>query len=57
MLHAAKITTFGERAEDFFSLTTLTGEPLNPDQQHQLADRLVHQLNPQLAADNGSPPG
>ncbi len=46
-LHAAKIATFGERVEDFFSLTSLAGEPLTAEQQQQLEERLVHQLNPQ----------
>ncbi|MBP6792185.1 MAG: [protein-PII] uridylyltransferase, partial [Aeromonas sp.] len=46
-LHAAKITTIGERVEDFFSLTTLAGEPLNPEEQQALEERLVNQLNPQ----------
>ncbi|MGL4914858.1 MAG: [protein-PII] uridylyltransferase, partial [Aeromonas allosaccharophila] len=46
-LHAAKIATFGERVEDFFSLTSLDGEPLTAEQQQQLEERLVHQLNPQ----------
>ncbi|MGL6351712.1 MAG: bifunctional uridylyltransferase/uridylyl-removing protein GlnD [Aeromonas sp.] len=45
-LHAAKIATLGERAEDFFSLTNLTGEPLSVTQQQQLEERLIHQLNP-----------
>ncbi|MDO2947010.1 bifunctional uridylyltransferase/uridylyl-removing protein GlnD [Aeromonas simiae] len=43
-LHAAKITTIGERVEDFFSLTTLEGEPLNLAQQRQLEERLIQQL-------------
>ena len=43
-LHAAKITTIGERVEDFFSLTTLDGEPLDSEQQQQLEARLVQQL-------------
>ncbi|MNG07707.1 Bifunctional uridylyltransferase/uridylyl-removing enzyme [compost metagenome] len=46
-LHAAKITTIGERVEDFFSLTTLEGEPLNQAEQQALEERLVNQLNPQ----------
>ncbi|OSM53112.1 protein-PII uridylyltransferase, partial [Aeromonas salmonicida subsp. salmonicida] len=50
-LHAAKITTIGERVEDFFSLTTLAGEPLNQAEQLALEDRLVSQLNPQESAD------
>jgi [protein-PII] uridylyltransferase len=33
--------------EDFFSLTTLAGEPLNPEEQQALEERLVNQLNPQ----------
>ncbi|SIQ89176.1 UTP--GlnB (protein PII) uridylyltransferase, GlnD [Aeromonas sp. RU39B] len=43
-LHAAKITTIGERVEDFFSLTTLDGEPLTPEQQQILEERLIQQL-------------
>ena len=46
-LHAAKITTIGERVEDFFSLTTLAGEPLTQAEQQALEERLVNQLNPQ----------
>ena len=37
--------------EDFFSLTTLAGEPLNQAEQLALEDRLVSQLNPQESAD------
>ncbi|MNO51400.1 Bifunctional uridylyltransferase/uridylyl-removing enzyme [compost metagenome] len=50
-LHAAKITTIGERVEDFFSLTTLAGEPLNQAEQQALEERLVNQLNPQEQGD------
>ncbi len=51
-LHAAKITTIGERVEDFFSLTTLAGEPLTQAEQQALEERLVNQLNPQESADD-----
>ncbi|WKE64530.1 [protein-PII] uridylyltransferase [Gallaecimonas kandeliae] len=43
-LKAAKITTIGERAEDFFILTTLDGEALSDDEQQQLRDALVDAL-------------
>ncbi|MFM4701947.1 bifunctional uridylyltransferase/uridylyl-removing protein GlnD [Aeromonas bivalvium] len=46
-LHAAKITTIGERVEDFFSLTNRDGEPLTQEEQRALEEKLVHQLNPQ----------
>ncbi|MCS3455143.1 bifunctional uridylyltransferase/uridylyl-removing protein GlnD [Aeromonas rivuli] len=46
-LHAAKITTIGERVEDFFSLTNRDGEPLTQAEQLSLEEKLVHQLNPQ----------
>lgn len=50
-LHAAKITTIGERVEDFFSLTTLAGEPLTQTEQQALEERLVNQLNPVESAE------
>ncbi len=56
-LHAAKITTIGERVEDFFSLTTLAGEPLTQTEQQALEERLVNQLNPQESADDEGRPG
>lgn len=56
-LHAAKITTIGERVEDFFSLTTLAGEPLTQAEQQALEERLVNQLNPQESADDEGRPG
>ena len=46
-LHAAKITTIGERVEDFFSLTNRAGEPLTQAEQLALEEKLVHLLNPQ----------
>lgn len=43
-LKAAKITTIGERAEDFFILTTMAGEALTDQQQQRLRDALVDAL-------------
>lgn len=40
-LHAAKITTAGERAEDMFYLTTSDGAPLNVMQQQSLTSKLM----------------
>ncbi|CAH0534238.1 Bifunctional uridylyltransferase/uridylyl-removing enzyme [Vibrio stylophorae] len=40
-LHAAKITTIGERAEDFFSLTNGENQPLSESEQLQLKDALI----------------
>ena len=41
ILQTAKITTIGERVEDFFVLSTSDGEPLNDEQQQQLRDELT----------------
>ncbi|ART79627.1 bifunctional uridylyltransferase/uridylyl-removing protein GlnD [Oceanisphaera avium] len=40
-LHAAKITTIGERVEDFFSLTNAQQQPLTACQQQQLREKIV----------------
>lgn len=44
-LVAAKITTIGERAEDFFMLQSFDGSPLNEEQQHDLTHNLVVALS------------
>ena len=41
-LHSAKISTVGERAEDFFSLSTRSGEALSEAEMEQLKTRLQH---------------
>lgn len=43
-LHAAKITTIGERVEDFFSLTNNEHHPLSDAQQQQLRDEIIAEL-------------
>ena len=43
-LHAAKITTIGERVEDFFSLTNQHYRPLNEQEQALLREKLVEEL-------------
>jgi [protein-PII] uridylyltransferase len=48
-LLAAKITTIGERAEDFFILQTQEGKALDEEQQAKLAQHLT------LALSNNSP--
>lgn len=45
-VHAAKITTIGERVEDFFSLTRRDGSPLIEADETQLREKLVAELNP-----------
>lgn len=40
-LHAAKITTIGERAEDLFIITSESGGKLNEEQQQELRDKLI----------------
>ena len=46
IVHAAKITTIGERVEDFFSLTRRNGDLLGPDDEQRLREKLVAELNP-----------
>ncbi|MGR5142860.1 bifunctional uridylyltransferase/uridylyl-removing protein GlnD [Photobacterium sp. DNB23_23_1] len=46
-LQAAKITTIGERAEDFFIVTNKDGEQLSEEQQVQLRDALIERLEKQ----------
>ncbi|WP_428656338.1 bifunctional uridylyltransferase/uridylyl-removing protein GlnD [Photobacterium satsumensis] len=46
-LQAAKITTIGERAEDFFIVTNKDGEQLSEGQQVQLRDALIERLEKQ----------
>ncbi|MCM2679122.1 [protein-PII] uridylyltransferase [Echinimonas agarilytica] len=44
-LHAAKISTVGERAEDFFSLSTELGEALPDDIKNELKEKLQSVAN------------
>ncbi|MGL6314452.1 bifunctional uridylyltransferase/uridylyl-removing protein GlnD [Vibrio sp. WXL103] len=49
-IHAAKITTIGERAEDFFIITGPTGGKLDAEQEQQLTESLkksVSELAPE----------
>ncbi|GAL07649.1 [protein-PII] uridylyltransferase [Photobacterium aphoticum] len=52
-LQAAKITTIGERAEDFFIVTNSTGEQLNEEQQVQLREALISRLDKDKNTDKG----
>ena len=49
-LHAAKIMTVGERAEDTFYLTDFGGQPLSGAASEQLKARLVQVLDQRQAA-------
>ncbi|OXY83092.1 bifunctional uridylyltransferase/uridylyl-removing protein GlnD [Oceanimonas doudoroffii] len=44
-LHAAKITTIGERVEDFFSLTNSDDRPLTEQECTRLREKLADELN------------
>ncbi len=44
-IHAAKITTIGERAEDFFMLSNAEDDALTAEQQSQLKRALISQLS------------
>lgn len=45
VIHAAKITTTGERADDFFSLTDLQGKPLSDETKENLKEQLIIALS------------
>jgi [protein-PII] uridylyltransferase len=49
-LHAAKIMTVGERAEDVFYLTDFDSRPLEPEAAARLKERLVDTLDQRQAA-------
>jgi len=46
-IHAAKITTIGERAEDFFLISNAADDALTPEQQSELKRSLIAQLSQQ----------
>lgn len=41
----AKLTTLGDQVEDVFFISTLSGIPLNTDEQHNLQQKLTHNLS------------
>lgn len=45
-VHAAKITTIGERVEDFFSLSRHDNLPLADEDKKKLEEKLIEKLNP-----------
>ena len=46
-IHAAKITTIGERAEDFFMISNSDDQALSSEQQSALKRALIEQLSQQ----------
>ena len=50
VLHAAKIMTVGERAEDVFYVTDFENRPLNAADSQQLRSRLMQALDRRQAA-------
>ena len=56
-LHAAKIMTVGERAEDVFYLTDFDNRPLSLAAAEQLKERLVQALDERQAALRAPPTG
>jgi [protein-PII] uridylyltransferase len=49
-LHAARIMTVGERAEDVFYVTDYDSQPLTPVAEHLLKERLMRALDRRQAA-------
>lgn len=47
MLHTAKITTIGERAEDLFIVSTEDGDALTEQQEQNLKANLIAELSPE----------
>jgi [protein-PII] uridylyltransferase len=50
-VHSARIATFGERVEDFFTLSTEDDQPLTPE----LAETVATAIRAKLALDTGAP--
>ena len=44
-IHSAKITTFGEKADDVFTISTSENTALTEEQQQQLADKLTQEID------------
>ncbi len=44
-IHSAKITTFGEKADDVFTISTSENMALSKDEKQQLADKLTEEIN------------
>ncbi|NQZ26832.1 MAG: [protein-PII] uridylyltransferase [Colwellia sp.] len=44
-IHSAKITTFGEKADDVFTISTKEDDALTPEEQEDLAIRLTQEIN------------
>ena len=44
-IHSAKITTFGEKADDVFTISTNENMALTDEQKQQLADKLIQEID------------
>ena len=44
-IHSAKITTFGEKADDVFTISTSENMALTDDEKQQLADKLTQEID------------
>lgn len=44
-IHSAKITTFGEKADDVFTISTNENMALTEEEKQQLADRLIQEID------------
>ena len=44
-IHSAKITTFGEKADDVFTISTNENMALTEDEKQQLADKLTQEID------------
>jgi [protein-PII] uridylyltransferase len=44
-IHSAKITTFGEKAEDVFTLSNISNDALSEQEQQKLTDKLIAALD------------
>ncbi len=53
LIQSARITTTGERADDFFSIINREGQPLDSATQQQLSRALLEVLNPRQSTETG----
>ncbi len=44
-IHSAKITTFGEKADDVFAISTSENTALNDEEKQMLSDKLTQEID------------
>ena len=44
-IHSAKITTFGEKVDDVFTISTLENNALTEEEKNSLAEKLIEEID------------